>query len=313
MKYTFLLPAFKGRFLDEMLRSIQKQTYTDFKVIISDDCSPEDLYSICKPYLSDSRFTYRRNVENMGSKDLVAHWNLLVNMCDTKFLIMASDDDVYEPEFLEKIDKLVQKYPDVDLFRARVKRIEEDNRTLMTDGLFSERVDKIHFTFHIFLANHIPCISNYCFKTRALKEKGGFIDFPKAWFSDDATTLMMANKGCCYTHSILFSFRSSPINISAECKKEDMKQKLDAALSFCRWFKCFFQKLGIIEYEKNPFLYNSIAGLFHAKIERHVTEYIMNCNWKDFCHYIKPCRKELSMSAAVLTYYWLRKKTIRKQ
>lgn len=42
-KYTFLLPAYKGRFLDEMLRSIQGQTYTNFKVIISDDCSPEGL------------------------------------------------------------------------------------------------------------------------------------------------------------------------------------------------------------------------------------------------------------------------------
>lgn len=50
MKYTFLLPAYKGRFFDEMLRSIQGQTYTDFKVIISDDCSPEDLRSICEPY-----------------------------------------------------------------------------------------------------------------------------------------------------------------------------------------------------------------------------------------------------------------------
>ena len=45
MKYTFLLPA--------------------YKVIISDDCSPEDLRSICEPYLADPRFTYRRNAENL--------------------------------------------------------------------------------------------------------------------------------------------------------------------------------------------------------------------------------------------------------
>ena len=108
-KYTFLLPAYKGRFLNEMLRSIQGQTYTDFKVIISDDCSPENLKIICEPYLQDSRFTYRCNQENMGSKSLVSHWNLLVDMCDTEYLIMASDDDVYEPQFLEEIDKLTVK------------------------------------------------------------------------------------------------------------------------------------------------------------------------------------------------------------
>ena len=32
----------------------------------------------------------------MGRKSLVAHWNLLVSMCDTEFLILASDDDVIQ-------------------------------------------------------------------------------------------------------------------------------------------------------------------------------------------------------------------------
>ena len=137
-KYTFLLPAYKGRFLDEMLRSIQGQTHTDFKVIISDDCSPEDLRSICEPYLADSRFTYRRNEENMGGKSLVAHWNLLVSMCDTEFLILASDDDVYEPQFLEEIDRLTLKYPDADLFRARIRIVDENRKKLQTDIEFNE-------------------------------------------------------------------------------------------------------------------------------------------------------------------------------
>ena len=60
----------------------------------------------------------------MGGKSLVSHWNLLVDLCDTEYLIMASDDDVYEPTFLEEIDKLVQKYPNVDILRAKAVRLE---------------------------------------------------------------------------------------------------------------------------------------------------------------------------------------------
>ena len=97
MKYTFLLPAFKGRFLGEMLRSIQGQTYRDFKVIISDDSSPEDLRSICEPYLADPRFTYRRNAENMGSKSLVSHWNLLVDKSAQEALQQISDKGYAHP------------------------------------------------------------------------------------------------------------------------------------------------------------------------------------------------------------------------
>ncbi len=71
-RYTFLLPAYKALFLDETLKSIISQTYTDFNVLISDDCSPENFEVICKPYLEDARFTYRRNERNMGSISLVS-------------------------------------------------------------------------------------------------------------------------------------------------------------------------------------------------------------------------------------------------
>ena len=96
IKYTFLLPAYKPQFLEEALLSIKNQTYTDFCVIVSDDCSPFELKPIYdKVCAGDSRFSYRRNEENMGGKSLVSHWNLLVEMCETEWLIMASDDDVY--------------------------------------------------------------------------------------------------------------------------------------------------------------------------------------------------------------------------
>lgn len=61
MKYTFLLPAYKKTFLEEAIRSILNQTYTDFKLIISDDCSPEDIYSVVKIFKEDKRLFYRRN------------------------------------------------------------------------------------------------------------------------------------------------------------------------------------------------------------------------------------------------------------
>ena len=129
-KYTFLLPAFKASYLNGMLESLKKQIFKDFKVIISDDCSPEDIYSICKPYLEDQRFIYRRNEKNIGGRDLVIHWNLLLNLCDTDYCVMASDDDIYDEHFLEEIDKLTQKYPNVDLLRSRVLLIDGEDALL---------------------------------------------------------------------------------------------------------------------------------------------------------------------------------------
>ena len=47
--------------------------------------------------------------------NLVKHWNMLVEMCETEYCIMSSDDDVYSPTFLEEINNLTEKYPDVCL------------------------------------------------------------------------------------------------------------------------------------------------------------------------------------------------------
>lgn len=172
MKYTFLLPAFKGKYLDEALASIMAQTYTDFKVIVSDDCSPEDLRSIVCKYEADARVVYRRNEENMGGMSLVSHWNLLLDLCDTEYCILASDDDVYSPDFLQIIDDLAKKYPKVDLLHARAKCIDADGRAFKEDALYKEYVNQLEYFEQLDYYNHIECIANYVYRTQALREIG---------------------------------------------------------------------------------------------------------------------------------------------
>lgn len=251
-KYTFLLPAYKGHFLDEMLRSIRSQTYTDYKVIISDDCSPEDLYGICKPYLSDSRFSYRRNEKNIGGGDLVAHWNLLVDMCDTEYLIMASDDDVYESLFLEEIDKLTVKYPQVNLFRGRVDNINTDGYKTKEDKQLPEFENNRQFLESHFSDGNLKCVGNHVFSTKKLKEINGFHTTPLAWYSDQITAIEMSDNGCGNTKGIVFHFRLSNENISGrKSTKEIACKKAYATIYADRWFKEYLKKRNIVGFKYN--------------------------------------------------------------
>lgn len=251
-KYTFLLPAYKGRFLDEMLRSIQSQTYTDFKVIISDDCSPENLRSICEPFLSDPRFNYRYNPENMGSKSLVAHWNMLVDMCDTEFLILASDDDVYDSHFLEEIDKLAVKYPEVDLFRSRVAIIDEEGTIIKEDKQLREYEDNLQFLKSHFSEGNLKCVANHMFRTKKLKNNGGFHETPLAWYSDQITAIEMSDRGCGNTTEVLFNFRISNYNISgSKVTKDVASKKAYATLYADKWFSDYLNNRGITGFKYN--------------------------------------------------------------
>lgn len=270
MKYTFLLPAYKGRFLDEMLRSIQAQTYRDFKVIISDDCSPENLRSICEPYLSDPRFSYRRNEENMGSKSLVAHWNLLVDMCDTEFLILASDDDVYEPTFLEEIDRLTVKYSLSSLFRARIRIVDEKRKVLRTDIEFNEFENHRQFLESHFRQGNFKCIANHVFRTRKLKNIGGFYETPLAWYSDHITSIMASENGCAYTKDVLFNFRLSDINITGRAKTKFISsQKSRAILQADEWFRNYLKK-------------NNIKDLVYTRWGEQIYFFLMEADFKTF-------------------------------
>ena len=66
-KYTFLVPSYKASFFEEALESIKNQTYPDFKVIVSDDCSPENLKPIYdKVCGNDTRFASCITLESFG-------------------------------------------------------------------------------------------------------------------------------------------------------------------------------------------------------------------------------------------------------
>lgn len=235
IKYTFLLPAYKARFFEEALLSIKNQTYRDFKVIVSDDCSPEELKPIYDKVCGDDpRFTFRRNEENMGSKSLVSHWNLLVDICDTEWLIMAGDDDVYDPTFLDEMNRLSEKYPKVNLLHARARVIDADGEVTKLDSAYDEYVSQIEFLAFLGKIDHIECVGNYVYRTSVLKKQGGFVDLPLAWASDAATNNKMSREGCATSVNFLFHFRMSGVNISSTGNESNQvsKDKIRAVLMF---------------------------------------------------------------------------------
>lgn len=238
---TFLLPAYKAQYFQDALISIKNQTYSDFSCLVSDDCSPEDLKTIFDQTVGeDSRFSYRRNEQNMGSKSLVSHWNLLVGLCETKYLIMASDDDVYSPRFLEKMMLLADKYPQVELLRARCRIINAESVTLREDAL-SEEFESQDVFLYRFWAQRISCVANYMFRTEALKKQGKFVDFPLAWGSDTATVLNLCKKGVASPSEILFSFRSSGSNISTTQDAHTIRLKHKAYFQLYDFLFAYFQ------------------------------------------------------------------------
>jgi glycosyltransferase involved in cell wall biosynthesis len=232
--FSFVLPAYKAKYFKEAIQSILQQTYTNFELIIVNDASPENLDEIVGLF-SDSRIRYYRNEKNIGGENLVKNWNHCLSYAQGNYLIMASDDDVYEKEFLSEINRLIIRYPNIDIYKARTKKIDENGGVLEMDPHFSSCSSLIDFMYNR-RKGMISCVPNYVFRASALMEEGGFVDFPAAWHSDAATVDRMAQKGIAITDKVLFSFRSSNINISNQKNIHVVYDKLKATALYDDWF-----------------------------------------------------------------------------
>ena len=258
MRFSLILPAWKGKYLKNAINGILSQTYTDFELVIVDDCSPEDLKSIVSSF-DDRRISYYRNETNIGGKDLVAQWNHCMQYAKGDYVILATDDDLYEPEFLEEISKLIDKYPEVDLLRCRIMQIEDNGKILGMDGYFKEKMSFAEFVYYKRqgMKSGIP---QYVFKKNALVASGGFVSFPHAWGSDDATAILMAKNGVGFCNKCLVKFRiNSGINITSD--QSLMPSKTKAMLMYYQWMKNQLSNIkGVDEYSK--YLYkNTVTTL----------------------------------------------------
>lgn len=304
-KYTFLLPAYKSAFLEAALQSIVAQTFTDWQCVVSDDCSPEDLQSIVARF-DDPRISYRRNAENIGAQQLARHWNLLVRDCESPYLILASDDDLYDEGFLMAVDMLTQRYPEVDILRARVRFVNAEGEVYAEDPAFEEQVSELKWLAQNYTPGMLKCMANFVFKTAPLQKAGGFIEWPLAWYSDIATVLRQGSHGAANTHEVLFTFRMSGLNISSEQQttKAAARLKLEASKQYDAWMMAHLQQL---EYEHsvlNDSLYQSLFSSHKNEIVVKVVNYAKAIGFWELMGIVKDFRKRGYFDSG-LRIYWV--------
>ena len=244
--FSFLLTAYKSLFLEESIQSILAQDYNNFELIIVDDCSPNHLEDIVSKY-NDPRITYYKNKENIGGKNLVAQWNHCLDYAKGEYIILATDDDIYEPNFLSSFVPLIKKYPNTVVFRSRILEINSNGNILWFDRCYKEYLNQGEF-YYYYLQGMKGGIPQFIFKHDEFIKKGGFVSFPLAWGSDDATALKFSFNGVVNSQEMLVRFRWSDVNISSDLSRQSKLKKIDARIILCQWLK---REINNISFEQN--------------------------------------------------------------
>lgn len=89
-----------AKFICETIRSVQAQTYENWELIISDDCSTDNTYNVVEPYMNmDKRIKYICNERNSGA---AITRNNALKVATGKWIAFLDSDDLWLPEKLEK-------------------------------------------------------------------------------------------------------------------------------------------------------------------------------------------------------------------
>lgn len=98
---SIITPAYNSiQFLEEMILSVQNQTYKNWELIIVDDCSVDGTYSLASEYSEkDSRIKVLHNKENCG---VAESRNNALDIAQGDYIAFLDSDDMWVDTKLEK-------------------------------------------------------------------------------------------------------------------------------------------------------------------------------------------------------------------
>ncbi len=97
---SIIMPSYNtAKFISGSIESVLAQTYSDWELIIVDDCSTDNTDEVVKPFLSDSRIKYIKNEKNSGA---AVSRNRALREAKGKWIAFLDSDDLWMPNKLQK-------------------------------------------------------------------------------------------------------------------------------------------------------------------------------------------------------------------
>lgn len=238
---AIIIPYYKLTFFEATLQSLAAQTCQDFKVYIGDDASPENPLLLLEGYKGKLDFVYHRFETNLGGTSLTKQWERCITLSgNEKWLMILGDDDVLGENVVEEFYRLVnEKSLEIDLIRCKLEIIKNDGHIIENDFDYQLHENSIRFLQRILSLVETITASEFIFSRAIYIKKGGFEDYPLAWFSDYATWLKFSESNGIYnlTNAKVF-WRLSAVNISGT--------KNDKEIS-CKKVQSFFLFINVVD------------------------------------------------------------------
>jgi glycosyltransferase involved in cell wall biosynthesis len=173
---SVVIPCYRyGHYLPGAVAAALDQRSVDVRVIIVDDCSPDDSLAVARDLARrDDRVRVIAHETNQGH---IQTYNDGLAVVDTDFFALVSADDLVAPRALDRAAALMDRFPRVGMVFGEVVQFEDEPpRDAVRKGLSAWRVWGGHeWAERISAHGHNPIISpEVVVRTAVLRQIGGY-------------------------------------------------------------------------------------------------------------------------------------------
>ncbi|WP_195600003.1 glycosyltransferase family 2 protein [Longibaculum muris] len=210
---SIIMPSYNtANYIEESIQSVLNQTYTNWELIIVDDCSTDNTDEIISKFLEDKRIHYFKNEKNLGA---AVSRNKALREANGRWITFLDSDDLWNSLKLEKqINFMISN--DYHFSYTCYKEIDEENREM---GVIISGPKKItKFGMHTY------CWPG-CLTVMYDAKFNGLIQIKDIKKNNDyALWLNLCKKSNCYLYcEILASYRKRQGSISNQKKYKLIK------------------------------------------------------------------------------------------
>jgi glycosyltransferase involved in cell wall biosynthesis len=220
-QFSVIIPIYnKENFIENTLKSVLQQSFTDFELILVNDGSTDQSEAKIKAF-TDSRIRYFSK-ENEG---VSTARNMGIAMATTQYLTFIDADDYWYPNFLAEIFSTIQQFPNYKIFSAAIE-VETPKKIFPAQYSIPKKSEiEIVEYFDASMKTTVICTSCAVFHKSVFEKVGDFDIQIKSGQDTDMWIRMGLVYPVVFSWKILARYVYDPNSLSK--KKEYLNQKMN--------------------------------------------------------------------------------------
>lgn len=150
--FSIIIPTYnRAEFIENTLQTVFGQKYSDYEVIVVDNCSTDNTKEILQTYIDDGRIKFiqhDKNYERAKSR------NTGMQHANGEFVTFLDSDDFMYPNNLYDAFQFVQENPDCKLFHNLYELVNEERKPIYQYPI----TDVSNSLQQIIVGNFLSCI-----------------------------------------------------------------------------------------------------------------------------------------------------------